>query len=438
VTVNQAPGFTPRERALIVSSDGHATAKMRDYRPYVDPAMRAEFDSFCSRYDEQGMTTVNPKSLANRIDPELVQQWIDTVLVEGRVEGQWDANRRLKELDREGISGEVIFPDFGLPFELHPPLVAAIVGYQRTPEQVEAANRAYNRWLVDFCSTAPDRMGGLAVLSFADPDATVEEIRWAKQAGLKGIVLPAMNENMPLFDKRYEPVWSVLEELGLPVCTHTAISSITDHLAPGTLQAVPHPACALPIMTAQAYFFCQQILTHMIWGGVLERHPDLHMVLTEQGSGWVISALRGMDYSWEQSYLRRDVREVVKRKPSEYFRRQVHMGSSLFSLAEAEARHEIGVDKILIGADYPHHEGTWGAGPGTAEYLQATLGAAGVPVADARSMLGGNAIDVFHFDADVLGKQADTIGTELDILLTPPTREYFPRGDVNKPLATAF
>ena len=61
-------------------------------------------------------------------------------------------------------------------------------------------------------------------------------------------------------------------------------------------------------MTAQAYFFTQQILTHMIWGGVLERHPDLQMVLTEQGTGWVISALRGMDYSWDDSYLRRDMR----------------------------------------------------------------------------------------------------------------------------------
>jgi hypothetical protein len=44
----------------------------------------------------------------------------------------------------------VVFPDFGLPFDLHPPLVAAIVGYHRTPEQIEAANRAYNRWRVDF------------------------------------------------------------------------------------------------------------------------------------------------------------------------------------------------------------------------------------------------------------------------------------------------
>jgi predicted TIM-barrel fold metal-dependent hydrolase len=433
--LNDAPAT---DRALIVSSDGHATARMRDYRPYLDPGMRPEFDEFCLAFDKVGMTTVNPKSLANRIDPELVQQWVESVLEEGRAEGQHDPVKRLRELDREGISGEVIFPDFGLPFDLHPPLVAAIVGYHRTPEQIEAANRAYNRWLVDFCSTAPDRLAGLAVLSFADPEATVTEIRWAKQAGLKGIVLPAMDEDAPLFDERFEPVWSVLEELEMPVCSHTAISSITNHLAPGTLQSVPHPACALPIMTAQAYFFCQQILTHMIWGGVLERHPGLHMVLTEQGTGWVVSALRGMDYSWQQSYMRRDVREIVKHTPSFYYERQVHMGSSLFSRAEAEAREAIGVDKILIGADYPHHEGTWGAGPGTTEYLQATLGAVGVPASDARLMLGENAIDVFHLDRTALREVADQIGTDIGRILTPPTEEYFPRGDVHKPLATAF
>jgi predicted TIM-barrel fold metal-dependent hydrolase len=256
------------ERALMVSSDGHATAKMRDYRPYLDPDVRSEFDAFCDTFDEEGMTTVNPKSLANRIDPELVQLWIDTVLVEDRVAGQWDPARRLEELDREGIAGELIFPDFGLPFELHPPLVAAILGYSRTPEQVEVANRAYNRWLADFCSTAPERLAGLAVLSFADVDATIAEIRWAKEAGLKGIVLPAMDENMPLFDKRLDPVWSVLEELDLPMCSHTAISSITKHISAATLQSVPHPACATPIMTAQAYFNTQQILTHLIWGCV--------------------------------------------------------------------------------------------------------------------------------------------------------------------------
>ncbi len=426
------------ERAMIVSSDGHATAQMRDYRPYVDPGVRADFDEFCDAFDKVGMTTVNPKSLANRIDPDLVQHWVETVLEPGRADGQYDPHKRLAELDREGISGEVIFPDFGIPFELHPPLVAAIVGYRRTPEQVEAGNNAYNRWLADFCVTAPERFAGLAVLSFADPSATVAEIRRARDAGLKGIVLPAMSEDRPLFHQDYEPVWSVLEELAMPVCTHTAISSVTDHLAAGTLKAAPHPAAVQPIMTAQAFFFCQQILTHMIWGGVLERHPDLHLVLTEQGSGWVISALRGMDYSWERSYLRRDVREVVKHKPSFYYERQGHMGSSLFSRAEAVEREAIGVDKILVGSDYPHHEGTWGHGPGTTDYLRATLGAASVPEADARLMLGENAIKVFGFARSALRAVADGVGASLAEILTPPQEDLFPRGDVHKPLATAF
>lgn len=426
------------EHALIVSSDGHATAKMRDYRPYLDPGVREEFDEFCDRFDVEGMTTANPKSLANRIDPELVKDWVATVLDEGRVDGQWDPAKRLGELDHEGISGEVIFPDFGLPFELHPPLVAAIVGYARTPEQVEAANRAYNRWLVDFCQTSPDRLIGLAVVSFADVDDTVAEIRWAKEAGLKGIVLPAMSEERPLFAAEFEPVWSALEETEIVVTTHTAISSITTKISAAMLQAVPHSACAAPIMTAQAFFNCQQILNHMIWGGVLDRHPGLHLALTEQGSGWVVSALRGMDYSWESSYLRRDVRQVVKERPSFYYERQVHMGSSLFSLAEAVAREDIGLRKIMIGADYPHHEGTWGAGPGTTEYMQATLGAANVPAADARLMLGENAIDTFHLNGPALRDTADVVGADLQVLLTSPTKDWFPRGDVHKPLATAF
>lgn len=426
------------ERALIISSDGHATARMTDYRPYIPAGNLEEFDAFCEVYARDGARTTEPASLLQRIDPDIVDLWVHDVIEPGRLAGQYDPNERLTQLDHEGISAELIFPDFGLPYELHPPLIAAIRGYSRTFDQITVANQAYNRWLADFSKADPERLGGLAVIAFDDVDLAVSEIRWAKDNGLKGVVLPSVDENKPFFHADYEPIWSTLEELELPVNTHTAISSITRHMATGTLTSVPHPACALPIMTAQAFFACQQILTHLIWGGVLERHPNLHVALTEQGSGWVVTALRGMDYSWENSYLRRDVRDVVSMRPSDYFERQVHMGSSLFSRAEAQARHEIGVHKINIGMDYPHHEGTWGAGPGTTHWLRATLGAAAVPVEEARRMLGGNAAELWGFDEVALRPVADRIGPRYGDILAAPEEDLFPRGDVNKPLATAF
>jgi predicted TIM-barrel fold metal-dependent hydrolase len=424
--------------ALIVSSDGHAVAPMKEYRQYLPSSTHEEFDAFCEAYERDGLRVVQPESLLQRTDQDVVDQWIETVFKPGRHEGQGNSERRLAELDREGVAAEVLFPDFGLPFELHPPLIAAIRGWSRPPEQVELANAAHNRWLADFCATAPARFAGLAVASFVDVDATLAEIGWAKEAGLKGVVLPAFSEDLPLFHERFEPVWSLLEELEMPVNSHTAISSITTHVASGTLKAVPHPACAAPLMTAQAFFFCQQILGHFIWGGVLERHPKLQVVLTEQGSGWVIGAMRGMDYSWENSYLRRDVRQVVPRKPSEYFHRQVSLGSSLLSRAEAEARREIGVDKMALGVDYPHHEGTWGAGPGTSAWIQATLGAARVPEDEARMILGENAIRVWQLDEPALRDVADRVGPAMSEILTPPSVDHFPRGDINKPLTSAW
>ena len=121
----------------------------------------------------------------------------------------------------------------------------------------------------------------------------------------------------------------------------------------------------------------------MIWGGVLQRHPKLRVVFTEFGSSWVAGALVNMDYTYEGSYLRRDVHSVLPHKPSEYFARQCFLGSSIFSRAEVGARHEIGIDKMMLGMDYPHHEGTWAAGPGTLAYIQATIGACAVPADEA-------------------------------------------------------
>jgi predicted TIM-barrel fold metal-dependent hydrolase len=420
---------------MVISSDGHATARMDDYAGYLDPAFREEFRAFCEVYRERGSHTFEERALSQRLDPYLVEEWRENVIEANRLEGNFDAARRVTELDTEGVAAEVLFPDFGLPFELYSPLLAAqLKEPARDEAHVVAGNDAYNRWLVDFASGHQSRFATMASISFTDPRRAVSDIRWAKEHGFTGVMLPHFPEELPLYAGTYDPIWSVCEELEMLVNSHVAISSTsTRTIAPAS--PPPHPVCLGPLFVAHVEFFCRQILDHMIWGGVLERHPGLNLVLTEQGSGWLPSKLAGMDYSYDGSYLRRDIREVIKHRPSEYFARQVYVGSSLLTRAEVEIRDRIGLDKMMVGVDYPHHEGAWNGG--TQNYLQATLGANHVPVGEARQMLGGNAAKVFGFDVDVLAPIVERIGPRPEEILVPPDQDLFPRGDVHKPLGGA-
>lgn len=428
------------KRALIISSDGHAMPKMRQYRPYLAEHLRERFDRFCDFYEEWGHPPMDPAHLRGRLDPEVVDEWVRDMVEPGRLEGCSDPQRRLTEMEKEGIAAEVLFPDFGMPFEAFgPPSQRMRQGSDksevprwpaRTPEEIHEGNRAHNRWLVDFVSTAPERFCAMAVVSFDEVEAAMAEIRWAREAGLKGVMLPTFSPDYPIFHPRYEPIWSLLEELEMPLNCHVAISAT---LPRTNYSGIPDPVLAVPLCSREMVFRCHEVLYHLIWSGILERHPGLGVAFTEQGSGWVIAALESMDYSYHGSFMRRDVHSLVKKPPSEYFHTQCWLGSSLFSKAEIEARHQIGLDAMLLGMDYPHHEGTFAAG-GTTEYLRATLGAAGVPVHEAEQLLAGNAIRRWGFDTATLRPLADRIGPDLGLVLTPPEKDLFPRGDVHKPL----
>jgi predicted TIM-barrel fold metal-dependent hydrolase len=420
---------SPR-RLAVVSSDGHAAARMADYRQYLNSSWHESFDEFLPLYEKVGSRAFDAENLV-RFDKDSVERWRVEVLVPGRADGYWDAERRLKEVESEGVVAEVLYPDFGLPFEMYAPFRGAVLGYPpRTPQEVDAGNRAHNRWLVDYCSQAPGRLAGLAVMQFEDVDYAVSEVRWAKEVGMAGVVLPHFTVDEPLFHPKFDPIWAELAELGLPACGHVGSSSVA--AAPASLSALANPVLTgFPINPLFAP--ARQILTHMIWGGVLERHPTLTLVMTEMGSGWTIETLNNLEYTYSESWLSRDVRKVLPLSPKEYFERQVYLGSSLLSLAESQARHEIGVEKMMIGIDYPHFEGAWNGG--TQDYLRATLGAAQVPFDEADVMLGKTTADVFGFDYPALSTIAERVGPTGEEILTPPVENKFPRGDVRRPLS---
>ncbi len=96
-------------------------------------------------------------------------------------------------LDGDGIAGEVIFPD-GITEMNMPPFGAGLSLPTEgiDPELQWAGARSHNRWLAEFCQMAPERRAGVAIVPVLwDVDEAVKEIHWARENGLKGILLPS-------------------------------------------------------------------------------------------------------------------------------------------------------------------------------------------------------------------------------------------------------
>jgi predicted TIM-barrel fold metal-dependent hydrolase len=158
----------------------------------------------------------------------------------------------------------------------------------------------------------------------------------------------------------------------------------------------------------------------MVLGGVFDRHPDLQVVVAENGVQWLPSLVRDMEQFFD-THGSAPVRASLRLRPREYFDRHVMLAGSLMTRAEAEMRVEIGIDRLMWGADYPHLEG---AAPAHREVVQHVFG--GLPEPEVRRMLGGNAVDLWGFDADQLQAVADRVGPTVAELATPLALEDIP------------
>jgi predicted TIM-barrel fold metal-dependent hydrolase len=394
------------ERLLIVSSDGHVGAPAGGYRDYVDPAHRADYDDWLARYRPIWIAT-EPKAAGARenLSEAYKAEWAADPKVAQGAEGTWNPAARIKSLDLDGIAADVLFPDDQSANA--PPFMGFTREFDRLPSEEcppalkLAGARAYNRWLADYCAAAPERLLGLALLgSLADVEGAVAEIRRAKEAGLAGVILPLLYYNSPAEpfwnDRRYDPVWAVCQELEMPLHTHTGA---------GCPWYGDQPEA--PILFAlECTTWPRRPLTFLIAGGVFERFPGLRLVMTEQGSGWVVETLAMMDHVvtdpkyafWGEGHL--------SMKPSEYFARQCWLGASIISRPEIEMRHRIGLDRLMWGWDYPHIESADWLSP--KNNLKRLL--SGVPEGEVRAIVAGNAVDAYRLDEGKLAGIAGRIG----------------------------
>jgi predicted TIM-barrel fold metal-dependent hydrolase len=167
----------------------------------------------------------------------------------------------------------------------------------------------------------------------------------------------------------------------------------------------------LSLVLAETDWFGRRGLAHLIFSGVFERHPGLHLAITEQRTHWLQPTLSEYDsiYGfWGNAELRRH----LPRLPSEYFASNCFVGASFMSRLECEARGDLGSSTFMWGSDYPHEEGAW---PHTTTSLRWTFGC-DVKSDELRRMLGLNAARCYGLDVRELQRVADRVGpTEAEL-----------------------
>jgi predicted TIM-barrel fold metal-dependent hydrolase len=373
----------------VISADCHGGANIADYRPYLATRWHDDFDAWSAEFENPYDDVTGSDAARN-----------------------WDSDRRLRELEADGVVAEVIYPNTIPPFFPKVSLVNQPPGASAGDlERRWAGLQAHNRWMADFCAAARGRRAGICQIMLHDVAASVAEIRWAKENGLFGGVLlpgaPPGSGVPPLYARDYEPIWSVCEELGMPINHHSG-SAAPDY--------GDYPEAQVMFLL-EVTWWAHRTLWHLIFSGVMERHPALQFVFTEQGTDWLPDEITRLDYyqgrlagsggasGSQEAAFGAGVMGALSLRPSEYWARQCHLGSSFIRRHEVSLRATVGVDHIMWGSDFPHLEGCW---PYSHDHLR--LAFADVPEQEVRMMLGQNAARVYGFDLEHLAPFASKFG----------------------------
>lgn len=264
-----------------------------------------------------------------------------------------DPSQRLEDMAVDGVSAEVLYPQT--------PSNQAY--WSRGPES-EAYVRAYNDWMVEFCSEAPERFWGQAVIPLWDMDFAVPELQRCAKAGLKGATTwLTPPEEQPFASEHYERFWAAAQDLAMPVSMHinAAFGADLEARRPGSVEDLQHNTYGRKAAAMKA-------LTDIIFSGVLQRHPGLKVVTGEAQVGWIPYWIQECDRSVHRSAENGEY--VLPLLPSEYFERQIY-ATFVDDTLGGYTLPRWGVDNFMWSNDYPHGQGIW---PGSTEVIERTLG----------------------------------------------------------------
>jgi len=294
------------------------------------------------------------------------------------VPGAYDVAKRVRAMDEDGVWAQVLFPTF-------PRFAGTRFLNSKNVELANACVVAYNDWMIEeWCAYAPERFIPTIIVQLWDPTAAAAEIRRCAARGARAVTVvetpPPLN--LPSYWTDYwDPVFDAAQETGVVLCMHVGTSGSLTAPSPqseAASDAVPISLCGLNSMAACA---------DLIFSGLLHRFPGVKIALSEGGSGWVPYLVERMDYTWRRT--RNGVDRSIS--PSELFER--HFWTCFISDRTAiEARHSIGLNKLMWESDYPHNDSEW---PNSRKYLAEAV--YDIPDEDVHRIVELNARDLFDF-----------------------------------------
>ncbi|MBI2985287.1 MAG: amidohydrolase [Deltaproteobacteria bacterium] len=267
--------------------------------------------------------------------------------------GGQDPECRIKEMETDGLSAEVLYPTYLLD----------LFGTDDAKLQ-EACFRVYNDWLIDYCRVAPQRLVGIGAVSVYDIGGAVKELERCKKAGLRGaIIWQAPHPDLPFYSDHYNRFWAAAQEMNMPVNLHI-LTGHSYHKNKESRKGVESYRGSVNLKLADV----ASALFEFIFYGVLERYPRLKIVIVENEIGWLPFMLQQWDYYYRR--FRGVNPPPISKDPSDYFYRQIY--ATFFR--DTVGGHNLewwGSDNCMWSNDYPHGNSTW---PESRKYIERDLG----------------------------------------------------------------
>lgn len=266
--------------------------------------------------------------------------------------------QRFCDMEAMGLDQQVIIPAPPQSFHWKEAKVAA------------EANRVTNDGIAQVVKQAPDRLFGFGTAPMQDTDLAIAEMEHCVNSlGFKGLQVLTNINGEDLAAERLEPFWAKAQELDTLIFLHPNGISEGQRLSQHYfINVVGNP------------FDTSLAVQHLIFGGVLERYPDLRILLAH-GGGYLASYSGRIDHAWG---AREDCRASLPKPPS-YYLKKLYFDTIVFTPHQLKYLVDVfGADHMTIGTDYPYDMGEY-------DPVGHVLGTEGLSETDVSDLLSGTA-----------------------------------------------